>query len=482
MATVYDEVRYPSRPFGKTHPRRLGVAAALLGLPYAPTETARVLEIGCGEGGNIVPIAASYPQATVVGFDLAASAIARGQAVADALGLRNIRLRALDILQAGPELGEFDYIIAHGVYSWTPEPVRAALLDLVRACLAPNGLAFVSYNALPGCHIRLMVREMLLRHLRGVEGLERLPAARAFLEFVVAHGSEQDAAAAAVKAECRSMLEKSPEVLFHDELGAIYEPVYFDAFVAAAAQRRLQFVAEADSVWWREALFPSDLGKAIGELAGPGVLDLHQYLDFTVARMFRATLLCREEARLDRSVEPGRVRRLWASAQARRVAAAEDAPGAATFELGERGTVSFTDPELSETLAELGRAYPQALPIAGFADDPKIHQALLQLFTAGLVTLSTGPAPLVVAAGERPVASPVARLQASHPAGDLCALTHEVVRITDEAGRRFLQLLDGSRTRGELAAAMAGGAAGAEAARQVDQSLAQLARLGLLTA
>ncbi|MDB5445625.1 MAG: Methyltransferase type 12, partial [Phenylobacterium sp.] len=140
MSTAYDEVAYPSRPFRQTHPRQLGVAAALLDLPYAPMEQARVLEIGCGEGGNIIPMAMSYPEATVVGFDLAASAIAAGQAVVERLGLGNIQLRVLDILEAGPELGTFDYIIAHGVYSWVPGEVREALLALVRRSLAPEGL------------------------------------------------------------------------------------------------------------------------------------------------------------------------------------------------------------------------------------------------------------------------------------------------------------------------------------------------------
>src|ERR1019366_4359784 len=66
------------------------------------------------------------------------------------LGLANIRLEHRDILDAGPELGTFDYVIAHGLYSWVPEPVRDKLLALAQAVLAPHGVAFVSYNALPG--------------------------------------------------------------------------------------------------------------------------------------------------------------------------------------------------------------------------------------------------------------------------------------------------------------------------------------------
>ncbi|HWT53057.1 MAG TPA: class I SAM-dependent methyltransferase, partial [Caulobacter sp.] len=242
--TPYDEVAYPSRPFQQTHPARMALPAALLGLPFAPAATARVLEIGCGEGGNIIPLALSYPEASVVGFDLAETAIAKGRRLVETLDLRNIDLRTLDIAQADPAtLGRFDYIIVHGVYSWVPEPVRQATLRLIRDCLTPDGLAFVSYNALPGCHVRLVLREMVLQHLRGVEGVEaRLAAARAFLAFFVANAPDDDPTIVAIKAHARSMLDRDPHVLFHDELGSVFQPFYFHEFVAGGVA---EFVVDA---------------------------------------------------------------------------------------------------------------------------------------------------------------------------------------------------------------------------------------------
>src|SRR5579875_2980319 len=97
--------------------------AALHGLSPAPIESCRVLEIGCSEGGNLIPMAYAIPGAEFTGFDLAGQPIARGQERIRALGLGNIRLFQADLVTAdtGPDrggLGDFDYIVAHGLYSW----------------------------------------------------------------------------------------------------------------------------------------------------------------------------------------------------------------------------------------------------------------------------------------------------------------------------------------------------------------------------
>ncbi|MDB5446627.1 MAG: hypothetical protein JWQ97_1944, partial [Phenylobacterium sp.] len=387
--------------------------------------------------------------------------------------------------EAGPELGTFDYIIAHGVYSWVPGEVREALLALVRRSLAPEGLAFVSYNALPGCHVRLLVREMVMHHLRGVEGFEaRLGATREFLTLLIENTAEADPMAAAVQAQCRSMLERDPRVLFHDELGPIYEPFYLTDFLAAGARHGLQFVAEAEGVWWREELFPSSRGKAVRRLIGEDTAELHQYMDFLTARLFRQTILCRAEARLDRKVEHRRIRGLWASALAKPIDPEPDLDSLAPvrFELSSKVAISLSEPVLKRALFTLSQAWPQAVSVSSLADHPDVDEGLLQLFTGGHVDLSTGPAPMTTTPGERPLASPLARLHAEHPSGEFCGLDHNFVQIEDEQGRRFVKLLDGTRTRADLAAEMADAGPPGELAGRIAAYLDRLAHLGLLIA
>mgnify|MGYP001782231812 CR=1 FL=1 len=46
-------------------------------------------------------------------------------------GLTNVSLVQSDIASIGSEIGTFDYIIAHGVYSWVYDGVKDALLRLI---------------------------------------------------------------------------------------------------------------------------------------------------------------------------------------------------------------------------------------------------------------------------------------------------------------------------------------------------------------
>src|SRR5947208_2747117 len=115
--TSYDTVPYHSNPFGATHPDRLATVATLLGLKPPPVERCRVLELGCASGGNLIPMALGLPDSTFTGIDLSIRQVADGQRVIDALGLSNVSLRHLSILNVDDDFGSFDYILCHGVYS-----------------------------------------------------------------------------------------------------------------------------------------------------------------------------------------------------------------------------------------------------------------------------------------------------------------------------------------------------------------------------
>src|SRR5207249_9541655 len=101
------------------------------------------------------------------------------------LGLANIRLLELDLRELPDDLGRFDYIIAHGLYSWIPVDVRVHVMPLIARHLAPNGVSFVSYNTLPGCHLRRVVWDMCKYHTRDIaDKPAQVAAARAPLNLV----------------------------------------------------------------------------------------------------------------------------------------------------------------------------------------------------------------------------------------------------------------------------------------------------------
>src|SRR5919197_3347157 len=127
-ATAYDEVLYPNYVHAQSHPDRLATLATLFGMRSARVGRCRVLELACGDGGNLIPLALDLAGSEFVGIDLAARPVAKGRRMIAALGLKNIELRQLDLMSLPRTLGQFDYIMAHGLYSWVPPAVQDRIL------------------------------------------------------------------------------------------------------------------------------------------------------------------------------------------------------------------------------------------------------------------------------------------------------------------------------------------------------------------
>src|SRR5512141_976582 len=225
--TAHDAVPYPGLPFSQTHPDRLATIATLYGLAAPPPERCRVLELGCGSGGNLIPMAYVLPGSTFLGLDSAGSAVARGRDQISALGLTNVTLSHVDLLDAS-NLGTFDYVVAHGVYSWVSPSAQGRVLAIASEALAPNGIAYVSYNALPGWHVRNAMREMMQWHVRGIEDpAERISQARGLVRFL-GEAAPPRPLFSAILNDTLEHQEKQPDaVLFHDDLAEINEPLLF---------------------------------------------------------------------------------------------------------------------------------------------------------------------------------------------------------------------------------------------------------------
>ena len=134
-ATSYDEVSYPGQFIPMTHPDRMATMAILHGMIPPPVASCRVLELGCCDGGNLLTMAQTLPQASLVGVDLSARQVAEGLAAIESMSVRNVELRALNLTNLDDAFGLFDYIICHGVYSWVPAPVRDRILEI---CAEPR--------------------------------------------------------------------------------------------------------------------------------------------------------------------------------------------------------------------------------------------------------------------------------------------------------------------------------------------------------
>jgi methyltransferase-like protein len=447
-------VPYPGHPFAQTHPDRLAALGTLFRIDPPPVESCRVLELGCGDGGNLVPMALALPGGRFHGIDAAEGAIARGRAVVEALGLTNVTLEVGEMEELELPAEAFDYVIAHGVYSWIAAPVRDRLLELCRSALSERGIAYVSYNVLPGGRVSGALRDMLVFHTAGLDDpAERIGQARALLRLLIGGWSDEHEFAAIMRRQSERLLERSDETLFHDELAAVNEPVYFHEFVSHAAGCGLQYLAEADFFEMQTGVLPEPLSDEL--LGVDDVIRSEQYLDFVKGRMFRQTLLCRAELEIDRSPQPLIIEDLAVSSptQATR---ASDRNGQVTFE-GPTGSTLTTDhPLVGRALERVGSSWPAALWVrelipedASEADRLAICDAVLRCYAANLVQLHATLPPLTTTVSERPEASPLARHQAR--SGQLVTnLRHTSVRLQDDLGRRLVVLLDGTRDHAQL--------------------------------
>ena len=494
-----------------------------------------MLELGCGDGGNALSIAQTLPDAKVLGVDASPGAIERGTQLARAAGLENVELRCATFEQLGEgveeptrnksdysfrkgltgpiadEPAEFDYIVAHGVYSWVPPQARGALLDCVKRCLAPEGIAFVSYNAYPGSYLRDMARDMLRYHVQDLaDPGERLARAQELMRTIV-EIEQPSPFARVLREQMDRMLGYSDALLFHDDLAEVSTPFYFHEFVEHVSARGLQFLSEADLFESQMRDVPASAGHLMASLPEDAVVR-EQYMDFFKNRMFRQTLICHEEAPIDRALDEASIEGLWIASRARPQAdaggegegrapgetrsishgpAPGEEPGARTFLTPEGFSMTTSEPLVQAAMGMLAEVWPRSLAFpallarareaVGLEVAPelvatRLRSVLLQAYLARIVMLTGCPPPVAGEVGERPVVSPLARAQSAAGLKALSSLLHANVRLDGELEARALGMLDGTHTVADLAAVLDA------SVEQIEQSLQQLASVGLLLA
>jgi SAM-dependent methyltransferase len=462
---AYDTVSYRSFPYPDTHPDRLAVMAILHGLAPAPVDRCRVLEIACNEGANLIPMGYAIPGSKFVGFDLARLPIERGQTRIRELALTNVRLFESDLLDVGSELGQFDYIIAHGLYAWVPEPVRDRLLALCRELLTSHGVAFVSYNALPGGHLRKMIREMMLCHVQRIEDPEeKVTGGLAFLRFIVEARAPGDAFRLLIEEQLKQMQKRSPEAIYHDELSAIHHPLHFSEFVEHARGHGLQYLSESVLPPPTDPRFRSDLQPALESAAGDDIIAQEQVLDFVRMRMYRETLLCRAECKVCHDIPAEAFSKLFFASQA--TTSPGQAPGAQIFTLPGGIRMESSHAGTITLMEQLANAWPCALSFAeiestlvasGLAGAGAVNgegaTLLMRLAVAKMIELHAWRAPVAPQISVRPRASASARQEACTRA-HATTLLHTTLRLEDPIVRSFLRLLDGTRDRDTLFGAL----------------------------
>lgn len=468
--SAYDEVAYPSLAHVQTHPDRLATIATLFDMQPAPVEHCRVLELGCGDGTNIISMAYALPESTFLGIDSATRPITEGNQAITQLGLQNVQLQQRDITDFGGDPRSFDYIIAHGVYSWVPAAARDRLLAICHENLAVNGVAYVSYNAYPGCHLRDMAREMMLFHVRGFRDAgEKITQGRALLKFLAGSKKEPDLYRMMLEKELEQAMDRIDAAFYHDDLSPVAHPVYLHQFLAHAAQHGLQFLGDAMFNEMQPEDYTPDVLAALEEL-DDDVIAREQYLDFLMCRRFRRTLLCHREVRLDHKIRSDVIAGFFAAADVQPVSPDPDilSPVIEEFRAQKGASIQTNRPLDKAALLHLSQCWPHSVRFAELLaaarhlalseekqdseekeDVAALCDLLLRAYAAGVVELHLWTPRLVTKVSDRPVASPIARLE-SRRGQRVTTLRHTGIELSDENSRDLLGLLDGTRDFGTL--------------------------------
>jgi cyclopropane fatty-acyl-phospholipid synthase-like methyltransferase/methyltransferase-like protein len=505
----YEQIAYPNWTHHETHPRQLEATARLFGLNPAAVTGCRVLELGCAAGWNLIPMAQSLPGSTFVGIDSSPSQITEARKLATEAGIGNVRLEQADILDVDESWGQFDYIICHGIYSWVPAPAREKIFDICKINLAADGVALVSYNVYPGWHVRKMVRDMMLYHItREAAPLEQVTQARSMLDLVAQNCPPGNTYQAILKHEAEQNAGKSDAQFFHDQLEEVNYPVYFHQFIAQAEGFDLQYVTDMQFSHMPTRFLSKTAQEALVNL---DIVKQEQNLDFMLNRSFRRTLLCHSPRALERIPHADTMNGFYVALampiEAEKINLDSDDP--IRFKIGELKVMN-SQPIVKAAIKCLAASWPEGLLFEDLhttaltmlptgrrvvyerdeaASRKMLVDSLLMYRGVALANIWLNPpsdlATLPLA--ERPVALPVARIQAKQ-GNSASNARHQQIKL-DEVERHIIAALDGKHDRPALLKILQDSAAtdpglttpGGEILRAVnDEELSQILEAALL--
>jgi SAM-dependent methyltransferase len=460
---LYDEQPYTEHAYAETHPGRLAAVARLSRWRAPPVAAARILELGCGRGGNLLPMAAGLPRTTLVGVDASARQIDEARGVASEAGLHNVTFVRSRFDEMKIDDGSFDYVICHGVVSWISPAARANLLERIGRALTDHGVACVTFNVLPGWYERLAARDWLRF---AASSLARpIEEAAASIAWLGAQMSPEHAdSRRRLEIVARRLEETGPAYAMHEYLAEEHHPLLVGAFLDEASATGLSYLGDAIPSTTALELLPDEARERARALDPTAA---QQLVDFVRCTAFRRALLVRAGAARAESWRPrpeldvGAVRQLRIASRLRASRPADATLRQESFEEGEL-VVQVSDPAARRALRELASVAPRSLrfdELVRRSLPPGAPEAALDALSSELfdLWLATGGIDLheheptaASRAGERPVGCPLARVQARR-GGVVTNRLHQEVLFPEAIVRWVLGRLDGTRTRADLA-------------------------------
>jgi len=346
-----------------------------------------------------------------------------------------------------------------------PPRVQAKMLEICQRHLAPNGVAYISYNTYPGWHIRGIVRDMMFyRGSQFAEPQQRLEQAKALVEFVAEATRGSDTPyQRLLQGELKHMTQMEDYYLHHEHLEENNQPLYFHEFARRLAVNGLQYLGDADFSSMVSSNFSSSVAKRLQELGAHDIVQMEQYMDFVRCRYFRKTLICRSSIKLNRMLAPTVVKDLLLASNAATESEQVplDATQSVTFESSAGYKLACRSPLTKLALGILLRQWPlpvsfpkllvqakdeaisKGFPVDGATVEDFLAGEILTGMAAGVIEWRLSPVLFTTTVARRPATPPLARLQAER-GYKVTNLRGETVTL-DEIHRQTLKHLDGTR-------------------------------------
>jgi methyltransferase-like protein/trans-aconitate methyltransferase len=465
---AYDELPYVGVLGWDFQPSALATYATLFGLQPPPVLASRILDLGCGDGSNIIGIAQALPQAECVGIDFSPKHIAMGNNIISESGLHNVNLMCKDINTIDiSELGLFDYIIVHGTYSWVDAKVQQRILQICKQNLTPNGIAYISYNVYPGWYLQQGVRDLMMFHTASYNDWHsKIAEGRAIVDFVLQAQIDKDSISTQLLQQLANIIHnQNDSYIGHEYLEQHNYPCYFQQFVANIQQHGLEYVTDVEFRRYLPTHYPSL--EQFGQLVQDNIFAQEQYSDFIFNRNFRSSLLCHQSIVPNRELD-------WSLMQYFYVAAS--IPDLEPSYIYQNQDFILQTPKTSLTidnqfvkaaLLTLSNSYPQAIQFEQLFNvlcqnltreslasinlnelQATLAEELHYLYCLEAIELHTHPIQCVTKVSDYPIAPPLARWQAK--GGGVIANMQCKIGELDSFTMNLLPYLDGSNNHEDL--------------------------------
>ena len=456
---------YGNRANPVSHPNQMAVVARLQGIQPPALAGCRVLELGCANGGNLLPLAESMPDSDFLGVDRALRPVDDAGRIGSKLGIENVQFACESFENLDASIGQFDYVLCHGVFCWTTPNVQEHILRICRDLLKPNGLAHIHLNVVPGSWLGDFFRAYLQTNQdRSKAPLEQVTDARRDLEFMSkAFVGNSKNHTATIRAAAARLLQITDVDLFHAYLGVKNYPIPFMDFLAQAREHGLTYIADlapsfqlrqSTSVTWSEYL-PRDSDQR------------EQTLDYLENRGTRHCLIGRAPELAPTITPPGvsgNIDDFYVVGYPHPVDPPKDAPPNAFAFQSEFGRSAVTkDPRVAVILNAMG---DQKTPITvgqlkALANQETLPDTLkINSIEEELVALAAGrflqlsvAMPKFTANATHPKTTAFSRYQLDATNGLTTTLRHEVVKLSEQ-DQTIFQLLDGRNSAASVATAV----------------------------